>query len=186
PPPPPRRAVEQRPQMVDVRVDAAVRHEAEQVDVPLALVGPLERRHERLVLEERAVLDRLVDAHQVLEEDATRADREVADLRVPHLAGRQPHRLAGCPQRRMRVALPERVEDLRLRELDGVAGPRRRQAPAVEDDERDALPHASVAAAARQIDSKAIGSSDAPPTSAPSTAGCASREAALSAFTEPP
>ena len=41
----------------------------EQVDA----LAPLEGAAQRLVLEERAVLDRLVDALQVLEEDAGRS-----------------------------------------------------------------------------------------------------------------
>ena len=52
------------------------------------LVAALECRDERRVVEERPVLDRLVHAHQVLVEDAPGADRQVADLGVPHLARR--------------------------------------------------------------------------------------------------
>ena len=127
------REAEQRPQVVDVRVDAAVGDEPEQVDA----VAALERRaEERRVLEERAVLDRLVHAHQVLVEDPAGADRQVADLGVAHLAGRQADRLAGGVERRVRVLGPEPVEDGRVGELDGVARAGRRAAPAVEDDER--------------------------------------------------
>ena len=78
----------------------------------------------------------LVHAHQVLVEDAARPDRQVADLGVPHLAGRQADRLAGGLQLRVRVLGPEPVEDRRVGQLDGVAGAGRRAAPAVEDDER--------------------------------------------------
>jgi hypothetical protein len=60
------RQVEQCPQVVDVRVHAAGRHEAEQVDVRAALLRPPERAEERLVLEERPVVDRLADADEVL------------------------------------------------------------------------------------------------------------------------
>ena len=60
-----------------------------------------ERAEERVVLEERAVLDGAVHAHEVLEEDPARADRQVADLGVPHLARRagrppRPRRAASC------------------------------------------------------------------------------------------
>src|SRR5436189_3933792 len=162
--------------MVDVRVDAPVAHEAEQVDVPAAL----ERGEERGVLEEGPVLDRLVHPHQVLVEPAAGADRQVTDLGVPHLAGREPRRLARGLDRRVRVAPPQVVEDGRVRQLDGVPRPRRRAAPAVEDDER------YEGIAARQMASKESISSDAPPTSAPSTASRPSSSAALSGFTEPP
>ena len=69
----------------------------------------------------------------------------------------------------MRVALPERVEDRRVGQLDGVPGPRRSAAPAVEDDERY---ERERRAAVRQIAVKESTSREAPPTSAPSTSGC--------------
>ena len=93
---------EQCAEVVDVRVDASVGDEAEQVDVPAALERPAQGR----ALEERAVLDRLVHAHQVLEEDPAGADRQMADLGVAHLAGREADRLARRLQRRMRVPRP--------------------------------------------------------------------------------
>ena len=71
----------------------------------------LERRAQDRVLEERAVVDRLVDPHQVLVEPPARADRQVADLAVPHLTGRQAGRLARGLERRVRVLAPQPVED---------------------------------------------------------------------------
>src|SRR5256885_12778049 len=100
------------------------------------LLPSFERAHQRRVLEEGAVFDRLVDAQQVLEQDAAGADRQVPDLAVPHLAGRQPDRFAGRVERRVRERLPEAVEVRRIGELDCVAWARGRAAPAVEDDER--------------------------------------------------
>ena len=82
--------VEQRLEVVDVRMDAAVRDEPEQMDVLAALEGAAQD----LVLEELAGLDRLVHAHEVLEEDPARADRQVPDLGVAHLTRRQADGLA--------------------------------------------------------------------------------------------
>ena len=65
--------LEQRLQVVDVRVDAAVRDEPEQVHVPAALTRALEGADERRVLEERAVADRDVHALEILEEDPARS-----------------------------------------------------------------------------------------------------------------
>ena len=64
----------------------------------------------------------------------------------------------------MRELAPQPVEHRRLGQLDGVARPGRRAAPAVEDDERyerDAVRHMAANEST---------SSEAPPTSAPSTA----------------
>src|SRR5918996_12229 len=142
-----------------------------------------EGAHESLVLEEGSGLDRAVDAHQVLEDDASRPDRQVADLGVPHLARRQADVLAGGAQRRVRVASPERVEDRGVGELDRVAGPGGRAPPPVEDDEGY---ERERRAAVSQIAVKESTSSDAPPTRAPSTSGWESSSSAFSGFTEPP
>ena len=185
------RQLQQRAQVIDVRVDAAVGDEADEVHVATARRGTVKCPEEGVVLEERAVLDRLAHAHEILEEQAARADREVADLRVAHLAVGKADRRARRGECRVWIPLPESVEHRRLGELDRVAGPRGRDPPPVEDDERaERDGHAGGRAAgstpARQIASKSSASSDAPPTSAPSTSGCASSSAALSGFTEPP
>src|SRR6266550_9041084 len=134
------------------------------------------------VVVEGPVFDRFVDAHQVLEQDAPGPDRQVSDLAVAHLAGRQADRLARRVERGVGERLPEAVEVRRVRQLDGVARTGRRKAPPVEDDER----YEGMFAPARQIAMKDSRSSDAPPTSAPSTSGWLRRTAALSGLTEPP
>ncbi len=166
--------------MLDVGVHAPGGDEPEQVHGAAALGGPAEGAEEHLVGEEGAVADRRVHALQVLEEDAPGADREVPDLRVAHLAVGQADRLPGGTELRRRIPAAEIVEDGRARQLDGVPGPGGSEAPAVEDDERyEREP-------ARQIAAKLSGSRDAPPTSAPSTSGCASSSSAFSGLTEPP
>ena len=148
----------------------------------------VERRLQRGVLEEGPVLDRAVDPLQVLVEHAAGADRQVPDLGVAHLAGREADRLARRLQGRVRVLGPEAVEDGRLGQVDRVPRPWRRAAPAVEDDERyeARLRSLRTARAAWQIAVNDSTSSEAPPTSAPSTAGCPRSSAAFSGLTEPP
>jgi hypothetical protein len=67
----------------------------------------------------------------------------------------------------VRALLPQPVEDRRLGELDRVPRSGRRDAPAVEDDEG----YEGIRAAVSHIAFKEPASSDAPPTSAPSTSG---------------
>src|SRR5262249_56028848 len=98
--------------------------------------GGGERRGEGGAVEEGPVLDRLVDAHQVLVEPAPGADREVSHLAVSHLTRRQPRRLAGGLDRRVREVPPEPVEHRRLRELDRVPRPSGGAAPAVANHQR--------------------------------------------------
>ena len=61
---------------------------------------------QRRVLEERARLDRVVDAHDVLGDDAPGAEVEVADLGVAHLARRAGPRRGPRPRAASAAAIP--------------------------------------------------------------------------------
>ena len=149
-----------------MRVNTAVRDETEQMHVPTPLLRPRERRAECSVLEERAVANGDVDAHQILEQHPARADRQMADLGVAHLAVRQPHRLTRRSETRVGEGGPEVVEHRRRRQLHGVPRTGRGEAPPVEDHER----YEREAAIRHRLEKDAA-SSEAPPTSAPSMAG---------------
>ena len=170
------REPQQRLQVLEVGVHAAARDQTEQVHV----AAPVERRLQSGVLEEGAVRDRTVDPLQVLVEHAPRADRQVADLRVPHLARRSPTASPGALIVVCGHSAQRPVEDGCLGQLDRVPRAWRRAAPAVEDDQdyrSAAIRHSAV------NDST---SSEAPPTRAPSTPSCESSCCAFSGLTEPP
>ena len=103
-------------------------HQPEQVQPP-ALARRRQRVAQHPVLGERAVRHGVVDAREVLAHDLPGAQVQVADLGVAHLPLGQAHRPAAGGELGVLVALPERVEDRRLGQLDGVAGARRRPAP---------------------------------------------------------
>ena len=162
-------------------VHAALGDEPDQVHA----VGAAQRRPQRLALAERAVAHGGVDPQQVLRHDRARAEVEVADLRVAHLARGQADRLALGRQRRVRVLGPQPVEHRRVGERDRVARPVGSESPAVEHyeaDRRDGHARAAIST----IAAKSAGSRLAPPTSAPSTSGSAISSAALSGLQEPP
>ncbi len=200
---------DQRAQMRKRGVHAAVGDKAEQMDT--RSVG--ESRAQDGVLGERAVRDRLVDAHQVLLDDRAGAKVQVADLGVAHLPFGQSHGRSAGGQRRVGELGPQLVEYRCASKRDGVAGTRLGQTPAVEHDQADARcprPVRTTAAgavrttaavafrtgrwpvrrahgwAAATIAANDSASSEAPPTSAPSTSGSASSSAAFSGLTEPP
>ena len=50
---------------------------------PVTLLRPPERPDERIVREQRAVLDGAADPHEVLEQDPSRADRQVPTSEFP-------------------------------------------------------------------------------------------------------
>ena len=174
------RELEQGPEVVDVGVDAAVGDEPEQMDCAAARPRPLERADERFVLEERALADRLRSPAAGPGRGFGRSRSSGGRPRSFPSGPREAQPPRRRPQRRVRILPPEPVEDGRTGQLDGVARPRRRTAPPVEDDERYEVE------AARQIAAKESGSSEAPPTRAPSIDGWASRSAAFSGLTEPP
>src|SRR5262249_47257310 len=137
--------------------------------------------------------DRVVDPGEVLLDDRTGAEIEVADLGVPHLAVRKAHVATRGGQGRVRIRGPELVEVRRLRLRDRVARAIRRQAPAVQDDQRQRGQGEAWGAGGRRahgaestIAAKSRGSRLAPPTRAPSTSGCPTSSAAFSGLTEPP
>src|SRR6266446_10124352 len=75
---------EQREQMLDVRVYAAITQQAQQVQLPLA--PSLHSLEKQRLLEERAAGDELIHARDVHADDAARADIEVAHFAVAHLS----------------------------------------------------------------------------------------------------
>src|SRR5207248_9377951 len=187
------RQLDQRLQVTLGRVDAAVRDEPEQVQAS-GVARADTRRQEHIVLGERSVFDRVVDAGQVLADDRAGAQVQMADLGVAHLALGQPDGAAAGGQLRGRVLLPELVEHRSVRLRDGVARPGRREPPTVQHDqahrrERERAwavrpRHGRGAAATIAVNFSA--SRLAPPTSAPSTSSSASSSAALSGVTLPP
>ena len=162
-------------------VDAAPGDEAEQMDGAAALAGALER------------------GHAALDSRRSEPSRTAAFTRCRSWKRIRPEPIVRCPTSELPIcpggsptAPPEAASVVcgysrQSRSKTGVRasstafpGPRRRAAPAVEDDERYEVD------AARQIAAKESGSSEAPPTRAPSIEGCESSSAAFSGLTEPP
>ena len=108
--------------VLPARVDTAVGDQAHQVQAPAGararrLAGGLQGG----VLEEAAVGDRVVDPGQVLLDDRSRAEVEVPDLGVAHLALGKAHVAPAGRQGGVRVALPQTVEDRRRSLADRVS-----------------------------------------------------------------
>ena len=196
-----------------VAVHAAVGDEAQQVQRGASSHRLRERVLEHAVGEERAILDGLGDAREVLVNDAAGADVQVPDLGVAHLARRQPHGRPRGLKRAVRVRGQQTVERGGTRLADGIAGTVRGYSPAVHDHQHDrpeqatdrgkrrvarllgrqsagrfagalGLVHAGSAKPAMRANSSA--SRLAPPTSTPSMSGCAISSSMLAAFTLPP
>src|SRR5438046_7205850 len=157
-------------ELLHVGVHATGRDEAHEVEGPAAAHG-CACRPERPIAEERSVLDRVVDAHELLVLDVAGAHREMPDLAVSHHAVWEADIAATRAQDRVRIGLEQRAETRRLRPRHGVRGGIRCDAPSIEhaqdDRSRRSLPRA-VQANARTTAANSSASSDAPPTSAPS------------------
>jgi len=169
-------------QMVDVAVHTTVGDEPN--DMERARAGPctLARRNQSRRIS-KIVCRGVRDAHQILSNHPARTNREVPDLRITHLPVRKTDLASRSDQLAVWAVQPKPIENRRVGELDGVAGPWWRNAPAIEDDKDDRRGHGRAAAA---IASRLSASSAAPPTSAPSTSGSAISSAAFSGLTEPP
>src|SRR3954454_24701525 len=84
-----------------------------------------------------AALDCMIDARQFLHHDPARADVEVPDFRIAHLAGRQADIVAGGMEQRMWARRPEPIESRRAGLQDRIVGLLLAPAPAVQDDQHD-------------------------------------------------
>ena len=175
------REPDQRLQVLLGGVHAAARDEPDQVDA----LGGAEGGAQRLVLGQRAVLDRGVDPREVLRHDRAGAEVEVADLGVAHLPGREPDGLALRGQRGVRVLAPRARRTPACRPARPRCPGRRARAPSRRARRGRRRGRVTPRRPPRSPRSRP-GSRLAPPTSAPSTSGSASSSAALSGLHEPP
>lgn len=93
-----------------------------EVQTPVAVLGRLHDLLDHIVADELVLLDRLVDANDVLPDDAAGANVEMADFRVAHQAlGETDSQRGGIELGEARFALGEGVHDGGLGGGNGVA-----------------------------------------------------------------
>ena len=131
----PLRRTDDRLQVVDVAVHAAVAQEAHHVKRRLLTSRRVVGAAERFVAVELAASDRPVDARQILEHDAARAEAQMPDLRIADDARRQADRLARGREEGRRVGAAEPLHEARRAPGDGIAFGRVAVTPAIENDE---------------------------------------------------
>ena len=100
--------------MLLMRVYAAIAHEPEQVQARIFRRG--KRLDQHRVLREFAIGDRLVDAREILIDDAPRAEIEVADFAVAHLPIGQSHIHAARRQARLRILRVKLIMERRAKD----------------------------------------------------------------------
>ena len=106
-------------ELVLMAVDAAVGNQADEMQARgfRFFQGVAEHR----IGGQRAFFDRLVDAGEILIDDAARAEIEVADFGIAHLPGRQADIQAGGAEEAFRVLFQHHVMERRVGEQHGVA-----------------------------------------------------------------
>ena len=130
------RHFQQRVQVGNVTMDAAVRQKSPQVQLLAGLLGVLHRLQQGGIFKEVAVLDGLGDLGQILIDDAPRAHVEVSDFGVAHLPVGEPDGEPARAQRRRGIVFTVCRYVLAAVHGDGVALARRRKPVAVHDDDR--------------------------------------------------
>ncbi len=175
----------------DVLVDGvnpARADEPHQVQRAAVLDGVVGGHAQDGIADEFAVVDGLADSRQVLQHREARPQVEMADLRVAHLALRKANVLPGSREPTGRPGGRQVMPGGHLRGEQRVALRVVVQAEAVEhaQDHRSRRHQVRTSAAARTIAAKRDASSEAPPTSAPSTSGMAKRSPELSGVQLPP
>jgi hypothetical protein len=105
-----------------VAVHAPVGEQAENVQSAMAVLDGLDRSGEFVVGEKGAALDRHVDARDFLIDHPSRADVEMADLRVAHLLGGQADSGLRGVNGGMWIGVPQLVPVGLAGEGDGIVG----------------------------------------------------------------
>jgi predicted exporter len=126
---------QEREQMLDVRVHAAVAKETEEVQ--LALAAALHRLLEQRNILQLLVGDEQINARHVHVDDAAGADVEMADFAVAHLPFRQADERPGSVDQRVGKIFDQGVISGFASQRDGVASCFRAVAPTVEHGEYD-------------------------------------------------
>ena len=128
--------VEHRHQMIDMAVHAAVGKQSP--DMQRRAVGDslFDRIDNRRIAREGPALDRLRDSHQVLVDNAARANRQMPDFGIAHHARRQAHRFARRVELGMRLRRVEPVHHRSLRRRDRVRRAALADSPSVENYQR--------------------------------------------------
>ena len=132
---PPRGERDERAQVRDVGMDAAVGEEAHQVNGAARGERRVDRFDERRVRLEAPVRNRPIDPVEIGEDDPARAKAEVAHLRVPDLPRREPDRLARGQEERGGIGRAQRLDLLRITPSDRIPARGRGFAPSVHHDE---------------------------------------------------
>ena len=174
------RHFQQRVDVRDVAVHAAVRDEPEEVQCGAFAGRLLHRREQGFIFKEAAVFDILRDAGQILVDDPAGAHVHVADFRIAHLAVRKAHMQAARLPLYEGIVFHETVQDRGLRRLHGVALYLLGQAETVHDHQHRGSFHSGSTTFAKS------GFRDAPPTRPPSMSGCSKSSFAFLGATLPP
>ncbi len=125
----------QRRDMILMRVHAAGRKQPSHMHRAFRHLDLRNQIDKRRAMGEAAILDRHIDARQILRHHAAGADIHVADFGIAHLALRQADGAAGRGEQRMRILRQQPRVVRRLRLGDGVVGCIGPPAPAVENAE---------------------------------------------------
>ena len=118
-------------------MDAAVRNQAEEMQLPPGFARALHGLHNGRVLFELARGDRGVDAGDVHLHNAAGADVQVAHLAVAHLPVGQPHKVVAGLDERVGILAQQLVVVGLLGQRNGVVGGFGAVAPSVEDGQNE-------------------------------------------------
>lgn len=105
-----------------VAMNAAGRQQTEDVQGFAAAQRDIDRAAEHRILEKRAIRDSLVDAGEILGQQAARPQMQMPHLGISHLLVRQADYAAGAIQQGVAASCPQAVPIRRFSQCDRVAG----------------------------------------------------------------
>src|SRR5208283_2053096 len=128
--------VEQRHQMIDMTVHAAVGKQSPDMQRRAESDGLFYRMEQRRIAGESVALDRFRDSQQVLVDDEARAGGGMTDFGIALHARRQSHRIVRCVELGMSLRRVEPVHHRSLRRGDRVRRAALADSPSIENHQR--------------------------------------------------
>ena len=108
------RDIGQLQQVLQRAMHATIGYQTHEMNLLVVLLGVAVRTLDLRILLNRILTARPVDLHQILVNDTSRSNIQMADLRVTHLSVGQTHVLARCLQLRVRIS-PQQLIPIRSR-----------------------------------------------------------------------
>jgi hypothetical protein len=108
--------------MILVTVNPSIRHQTDNMNRPSVQIGGSNCPKQSVIFHERAILDGLGDAHDILINNSARSEVEVSHFRISHLSIRKAHRQSRSAKECIGTAIKQCVHRGSSAKRNGIMG----------------------------------------------------------------